>query len=103
MTELLFTGAHLDPTFFFHSAMANIICTIIFGQCFNNQDPGFLRLLHLMNDISDLSSSFYSQVKPKVPWGVGVSRNWGGWTLGKNQMLFVLTLMQEDTKGDESG
>ncbi|XP_044932774.1 cytochrome P450 2B11-like isoform X1 [Mustela putorius furo] len=55
-------GAHLDPTFFFHSAMANIICTIIFGQCFNNQDPGFLRLLHLMNDISDLSSSFYSQM-----------------------------------------
>lgn len=77
MTELLFTGAYLDPTFFFHSAMANIICTIIFGQRFNNQDPGFLRLLHLMNDISDLSSSFYSQVKPKVPWGGGGEQELG--------------------------
>ncbi|XP_019659835.1 cytochrome P450 2B4 isoform X1 [Ailuropoda melanoleuca] len=55
-------GAYLDPTFFFHSAMANIICTIILGQRFNYQDPRFLHLLHLMNDLSDISSSFYGQM-----------------------------------------
>lgn len=90
MTELLFTGAYLDPSFFFHSAMANIICTIILGQRFNYQDPRFLHLLHLMNDLSDITSSFYGQVKPKFPWW---ARNCDGWTLGKNQMLFVLTLV----------
>lgn len=92
MIELLFTGAYLDPTFFVHSAMANIICTIVLGQRFNYQDPRFLQLLHLMSDLSDLASSFYGQVKPKFPWW---AKNWGGWTLGKNQMLFVLTPMQE--------
>lgn len=91
----LHLATYLDPTFLFHSTMANIICTIIFGQRFNCQDPRFPRLLHLMNDLSTSASSFYNQLRPKFPWW---ARNWGGWTLGRHQMLFVLTLRQEVIK-----
>ncbi|KAM5236364.1 LOW QUALITY PROTEIN: cytochrome P450 2B4-like [Ctenodactylus gundi] len=55
-------GASLDPTFLFHSVTANIICSIVFGERFNYQDPEFLRLLCLLNEIFTVVSSFYSQV-----------------------------------------
>ncbi|KAM9631638.1 LOW QUALITY PROTEIN: cytochrome P450 2B11-like [Trichechus inunguis] len=55
-------GAYLDPTILFHSITVNIICSIIFGECFDYQDPKFLRLLHLLNNVFALVSSFYGQV-----------------------------------------
>ncbi|XP_037371415.1 cytochrome P450 2B4-like [Talpa occidentalis] len=57
-----YKGAYLDPTFLFHSIMANIICSIVFGERFSYQDPRFLNLLNLLNDIFTIVSSFYSQV-----------------------------------------
>ncbi|EPY77315.1 hypothetical protein CB1_001276010 [Camelus ferus] len=57
-----FQGAYLDPHILFNSTMANIICSIVFGESFNYQDPRFSRLLHLLNDISTIFSSSYSQV-----------------------------------------
>uniref|UniRef100_A0A8D2DLS5 unspecific monooxygenase n=1 Tax=Sciurus vulgaris TaxID=55149 RepID=A0A8D2DLS5_SCIVU len=55
-------GTYLDPTLLFHSVTANIICSIIFGERFNYQDPKFLRLLSLLNQTFTILSSFYSQV-----------------------------------------
>ncbi|KAM9226324.1 cytochrome P450 2B9-like [Dugong dugon] len=55
-------GAYLDPTILFHFITVNIICSIIFGECFDYQDPKFLWLLHLLNNVFALVSSFYGQV-----------------------------------------
>ncbi|XP_047384158.1 cytochrome P450 2B4-like [Sciurus carolinensis] len=55
-------GTYLDPTLLFHSVTANIICSIIFDERFNYQDPKFLRLLSLLNQAFTILSSFYSQV-----------------------------------------
>ncbi|KAG8511380.1 Cytochrome P450 2B11 [Galemys pyrenaicus] len=54
-------GAYLDPTFLFHSIMANVICSIVFGERFSYQDPRFLMLLHLLSEAFTITSSFYSQ------------------------------------------
>ncbi|XP_043755165.1 cytochrome P450 2B4-like isoform X2 [Cervus elaphus] len=55
-------GAYLDPHFLFNSISANIICSIVFGERFNYQDPRLLRLLHLLNEIFIILCSFYTQV-----------------------------------------
>ncbi|XP_004620832.2 cytochrome P450 2B4-like [Sorex araneus] len=55
-------GALQDPTFFFHSITANIICSIVFGERFSYRDPQFLRLLDLFFQTFALISSFSSQV-----------------------------------------
>uniref|UniRef100_A0A8C0WRK2 Uncharacterized protein n=1 Tax=Castor canadensis TaxID=51338 RepID=A0A8C0WRK2_CASCN len=55
-------GAYLDPTLLFHSMMANIMCSIIFGEWFTYQDPKFLQLINILKDCSDILSSFYSWV-----------------------------------------
>lgn len=60
--HLLFLGALQDPTFFFHSITANIICSIVFGKRFAYRDPEFLRLLDLFYQSFALISSFSSQV-----------------------------------------
>uniref|UniRef100_A0A8D2DGJ1 Unspecific monooxygenase n=1 Tax=Sciurus vulgaris TaxID=55149 RepID=A0A8D2DGJ1_SCIVU len=62
MIDLSSPGTYLDPTLLFHSVTANIICSIIFGERFNYQDPKFLRLLSLLNQTFTILSSFYSQV-----------------------------------------
>uniref|UniRef100_A0A8D2DMM6 Uncharacterized protein n=1 Tax=Sciurus vulgaris TaxID=55149 RepID=A0A8D2DMM6_SCIVU len=79
-------GTYLDPTLLFHSVTANIICSIIFGERFNYQDPKFLRLLSLLNQTFTILSSFYSQVRPTIP---GWARDLGGQTLGWEQILPV--------------
>ncbi|XP_047567110.1 cytochrome P450 2B11 isoform X1 [Lutra lutra] len=55
-------GALQDPTLFFHSMTANIICSIVFGKRFGYKDPEFLRLLDLFYQSFTLISSFSSQV-----------------------------------------
>lgn len=55
-------GTYLDPTSLFHSISANIICSIVFGERFPYHDVQFLQLLHLLNEIFTIVSSFYSQV-----------------------------------------
>lgn len=63
---LLLLGAFQDPTFFFHSMTANIICSIVFGKRFGYRDPEFLRLLDLFYQSFALISSFSSQVRERV-------------------------------------
>nr|XP_044990107.1 cytochrome P450 2B1-like [Jaculus jaculus] len=53
---------YVDPSTPFHSITANIICSIVFGEHFDYQDPKFLQLLSLLNDTFNILSSFYSQV-----------------------------------------
>ncbi|XP_038623382.1 cytochrome P450 2B4-like [Tachyglossus aculeatus] len=53
-------GELIDPTFFFNSITANIICSIVFGNRFDYQDKIFLSLLHMFNETFALMSS---------PWG----------------------------------
>ncbi|XP_004620774.2 cytochrome P450 2B11-like [Sorex araneus] len=55
-------GALKDPTFFFHSITANIICSIVFGERFSYRDPEFLHLLDVFFQTFALISSFSSQV-----------------------------------------
>lgn len=59
-------GALQDPTLFFHSMTANIICSIVFGKRFGYKDPEFLRLLDLFYQSFALISSFSSQVRERV-------------------------------------
>ncbi|XP_016022366.1 cytochrome P450 2B11 [Rousettus aegyptiacus] len=55
-------GALQDPTFFFHSITANVICSIVFGERFAYSDPKFLRLLDLFHQTFELANSFSSQM-----------------------------------------
>ncbi|KAK2506506.1 hypothetical protein MC885_002167 [Smutsia gigantea] len=55
-------GALQDPTLFFHSVTANIICSIVFGERFDYKDPRFLRLLDTFYQTFMLISSLPSQV-----------------------------------------
>jgi hypothetical protein len=70
-------GAYLDPTLLFHSMMANIMCSIIFGEWFTYQDPKFLQLINILKDCSDILSSFYSWVSSKIPQ---LPKKWGRWS-----------------------
>lgn len=60
---LLLLGALKDPTLYFHSITANIICSIVFGERFDYKDPRFLRLLDLFYQTFSLISSLSSQVR----------------------------------------
>ncbi|KAK2088523.1 Cytochrome P450 2B6 [Saguinus oedipus] len=64
-------GALVDPTFFFHSITANIICSIVFGKRFDYQDKEFLKLLHLFYESFSLVSSLFSQVRDREREGGG--------------------------------
>ncbi|XP_003462069.2 cytochrome P450 2B4 [Cavia porcellus] len=55
-------GDLLDPLFFFQSATANIICSIVFGERFDYKDQQFLRLLDLFYQSFALVSSLSSQI-----------------------------------------
>ncbi|XP_058136271.1 LOW QUALITY PROTEIN: cytochrome P450 2B4-like [Dasypus novemcinctus] len=55
-------GEYLDPSLLLHSVTANIICSIVFGERFHYQDPEFLRLLDLLNQIFVTLSTSYCQV-----------------------------------------
>lgn len=67
-------GALQDPTYYFHSSTANIICSIVFGKRFAYRDPEFLQLLDLLFQTFLLISSFPSQVGDMQREG----RGWGG-------------------------
>ncbi|XP_052035808.1 cytochrome P450 2B19 [Apodemus sylvaticus] len=57
-----YKGAPLNPTFFFQSIAANIICSIVFGERFDYKDHQFLHLLDLIYQTFSLMSSLSSQV-----------------------------------------
>ena len=68
----LSSGAYLDPHFLFNSISANIISSIVLGECFNYQDPRLLQLLHLMNEIFIILYSSYAQVRYQMHGGPAV-------------------------------
>ncbi|XP_034648007.1 cytochrome P450 2F5-like [Trachemys scripta elegans] len=53
-------SAPFDPTFLISQAVANVICSIVFGDRFDYQDGSFLTLVGLINQNAHLYSS---------PWG----------------------------------
>ncbi|XP_067416389.1 cytochrome P450 2F3-like isoform X2 [Emydura macquarii macquarii] len=53
-------AAPFDPTFLISRAVANVICSIVFGDRFDYEDRNFLTLVGLINQIFHLLSS---------PWG----------------------------------
>ena len=55
-------GAPLDTTFIFQCITANIICSIVFGECFDYSECQFLCLLELFYWTFSLISSLSSQV-----------------------------------------
>ncbi|XP_032747894.1 cytochrome P450 2B15 [Rattus rattus] len=57
-----YKGALLNPTSFFQSIAANIICSIVFGERFDYKDHQFLRLLDLIYQTFALMCSLSSQV-----------------------------------------
>ncbi|XP_044786613.2 cytochrome P450 2B4-like isoform X2 [Bubalus bubalis] len=69
------TGAYLDPHFLFNAITANIVCSIVFGERFNYQDPRLLQLLHLLNEIFIILCSFYTQVFEIFP---GILKHFSG-------------------------
>ncbi|XP_025124926.3 cytochrome P450 2B4-like isoform X1 [Bubalus bubalis] len=68
-------GAYLDPHFLFNAITANIVCSIVFGERFNYQDPRLLQLLHLLNEIFIILCSFYTQVFEIFP---GILKHFSG-------------------------
>ncbi|XP_034366671.1 cytochrome P450 2B19 [Arvicanthis niloticus] len=62
-----YKGAPLNPTFFFQSIAANIICSIVFGERFDYTDHQFLRLMDLIYQTFSLMSSLSSQVFELFP------------------------------------
>uniref|UniRef100_A0A8C6HIE5 Cytochrome P450 n=1 Tax=Mus spicilegus TaxID=10103 RepID=A0A8C6HIE5_MUSSI len=57
-----YKGAPLNPTFYFQCIVANIICSIVFGERFDYKDHQFLHLLNLIYQTFSLMSSLSSQV-----------------------------------------
>ncbi|KAM4695581.1 cytochrome P450 2C19-like [Rhinophrynus dorsalis] len=59
----------LDPTFYISKAVANVICSVVFGERFEYEDKEFLRLLGFLNQIIRYASSISGQlynIFPKV-------------------------------------
>lgn len=81
ITDLFsFLEAYLDPHILLNSITANIISSVVSGECFNYQDPRLIWLLHSLNEVFTILSCFYSQVRSKIAlW----ARNQGGWIMGR--------------------
>ncbi|XP_036600773.1 cytochrome P450 2B11-like [Trichosurus vulpecula] len=60
-------GALLDPTFLFHSAMANIICSLVFSERFSYQDTQFQGLLNMLTEAFTIISSSWMQLFEQFP------------------------------------
>ncbi|XP_030076145.1 cytochrome P450 2G1 [Microcaecilia unicolor] len=56
-----------DPTFFFSRAVANVICSVVFGDRFDYKDRKFLTLLGLVNETFRLASSTWGQLYAVFP------------------------------------
>ncbi|XP_053328564.1 cytochrome P450 2A5-like [Spea bombifrons] len=55
-------GAHINPTAYFSQVASNIICSIIFGKRYGYDDPQFLQLMHIIDEIFRAMSSFWGQL-----------------------------------------
>ncbi|XP_072286990.1 cytochrome P450 2B6-like [Pyxicephalus adspersus] len=55
-------GVPFNPTIYFSQLSANIMCSIIFGNRYNYEDPNFQRLLNIVYHIFESMSSFWGQL-----------------------------------------
>ncbi|KAF5904179.1 cytochrome P450 2B4-like, partial [Clarias magur] len=69
ITEMLkHEGKALDPMYPIMNAVSNIICSIIFGDRFDNEDKRFAKLLEILNENIRLSGSAVGLVFNLVPF-----------------------------------
>ncbi|KAM4695602.1 cytochrome P450 2G1-like [Rhinophrynus dorsalis] len=55
-------GVPFNPTYYCSQVASNIICSLIFGQRFEYDDPEFRRLMHIIDEIFRTMSSFWGQL-----------------------------------------
>ena len=60
---LLPPGKPFDPHFTINNAVSNIICSITFGERFDYQDDQFRELLRMLDEVLNLQTSVYCQVR----------------------------------------
>ncbi|XP_020835076.1 cytochrome P450 2F2-like isoform X4 [Phascolarctos cinereus] len=58
----LIQGASFNPLYHIHNAVANVICSVVFGQRYAYDDPDFRILLNLLNDNFQILSSQWGQM-----------------------------------------
>ncbi|XP_056379799.1 cytochrome P450 2D17-like [Hyla sarda] len=56
-----------DPHFLINNAVANVICSIAFGDRFDYNDAKFQRLLHLFNEALKAESGLLAQIINEIP------------------------------------
>ncbi|NXN08725.1 CP2CL protein, partial [Indicator maculatus] len=61
------SGTPFDPTFMLSCAVSNIICSIVFGKRYDYKDKKFLSLMNNMNNIFEMSSSYWGQLYQMFP------------------------------------
>nr|XP_026238499.1 cytochrome P450 2C27-like [Urocitellus parryii] len=59
----VFTGSPCDPTFILDCAPCNVICSIIFKNRYDYQDPDFLTLMNKFNENMRIMTSTWAQEK----------------------------------------
>ncbi|XP_015482267.1 cytochrome P450 2G1-like isoform X1 [Parus major] len=71
-------GKPFDPMFLLSCAVSNIICSIVFGNRFQYQDPEFLELLRVMNEsfreMSTAWAQLYNMAEPLLKFVPGPHR-----------------------------
>ncbi|MEE6491130.1 hypothetical protein FKM82_016106 [Ascaphus truei] len=57
----------LNPTFYIGKAVANVVCSVVFGDRFEYEDKDFLKLLYLFNETFRGFSSIWGQMYNTFP------------------------------------
>ncbi|KAM9033444.1 cytochrome P450 2F2-like [Sarcophilus harrisii] len=55
-------GTPLNPLYHIRNAVANVICSVVFGERYDHNDPDFRVLLNLLNDNFQIMSSQWGQM-----------------------------------------
>ncbi|TRZ20192.1 hypothetical protein HGM15179_006934 [Zosterops borbonicus] len=55
-------GASFEPTYMLSCAVANVICSIVFGKRYDYKDKKFLALMNNMNNIFEMMNSHWGQL-----------------------------------------
>lgn len=58
------SGAPTDPTFLLHRSVANVICSVVFGERFDYSDSELQELLDLMQENARRLDDIWVQVEP---------------------------------------
>ncbi|XP_043922149.1 cytochrome P450 2D15-like [Protopterus annectens] len=63
-------GQPFDPHVILNNAVANVICSIVFGDRFQYDDKTFLEFLHLFEEITIEFTGFWGQMMNVIPWAI---------------------------------